>query len=84
MKYLGIEPLKPKIAVFDFTSCEECELQLLNKEETLGNFLNVIEIVRFREAPSSSSDDYDIALIEGAVSRNNEVKRLKVIPGYLP
>jgi len=65
--------------VFDFTSFEGCELQLLNKEETLGDFLNAIEIVRFRGATSSSSDDYGIALIEGVVSRNDEVKRLEKI-----
>ncbi len=79
MKYLGIEAKKPKIAIFDFTSCEGCELQLVNKEETLADFLNAVEIVRFREASSSYSDDYDIALIEGSVSRNDEVKRLKKI-----
>jgi sulfhydrogenase subunit delta len=79
MKYLGIEPQKPKIAIFDFTSCEGCELQLVNKEETLADFLNAVQIVRFREASSSYSDDYDIALIEGAVSRNDEVKRLEKI-----
>lgn len=79
MKYLGIEPRKPKIAVFDFTSCEGCQLQLINKEETLPDFLNAIEIVNFREASSAASDDYDIALIEGAISRNDEVKRLMKI-----
>jgi len=79
MKYLGIEPQKPKIAVFDFTACEGCELQLVNKEETLADFLAAIEVVNFREASSASSDDYDIALIEGSVSRNDEVKRLTKI-----
>jgi coenzyme F420-reducing hydrogenase gamma subunit len=79
MKYLGIEPQKPKIAVFDFTSCEGCQLQLVNKEDTLVDFLNAIEIVAFREASSTMSDDYDIAFIEGAISRNDEVKRLKKI-----
>ena len=24
MKYLGIKPNKPKVAVFDFTGCEGC------------------------------------------------------------
>lgn len=79
MKYLGIEQKKPKIAVFDFTSCEGCQLQLVNKEETLADFLNAVEIVNFREASSAKSDDYDVALIEGAVSRNDEVKRLTAI-----
>lgn len=76
MKYLGIEPNKPKIAVFDFTCCEGCELQLANKEETLGAFLQAVEVVNFREVSSSRSDDYEIALIEGAISRSDEVERL--------
>jgi coenzyme F420-reducing hydrogenase gamma subunit len=79
LKYLGIKPLKPKIAVFDFTCCEGCELQLANKEDTLLDFLSLLEIVNFREVSSDKSDDYDIALIEGSISRKDEVERLKKI-----
>ncbi|NVM57540.1 MAG: hypothetical protein HWN51_05415, partial [Desulfobacterales bacterium] len=43
------EPKKPKIAVFDFTGCEGCELQLVNKEETVIDFLHAIEVINFRE-----------------------------------
>jgi sulfhydrogenase subunit delta len=76
MKYLGIEPLKPKVAVFDFTCCEGCELQLANKEETLVDFLGAIEVVNFREISSEKRDDYEIAMIEGCVSRSDEIERL--------
>ena len=79
MKYLGIEPYRPRMAVFDFTSCEGCELQLANKEETLVPFLEAIEVVSFREVSSAHSDDYEIALIEGAITRDDEVARLKRI-----
>lgn len=79
MKYLGIEPRKPRVAVFDFTSCEGCQLQLMNGEEHLADFLNAVEIVSFREASSSVSDRYDIAFVEGSVSRNDEVLRLQKI-----
>lgn len=79
MKYLGIEPVIPKIAVFDFTGCEGCELQLTNKEETLGAFLSAVNIRNFREVTSEKFDDYDIAFIEGAVTRQDEVERLKKI-----
>src|SRR5512147_2599916 len=79
MKYLGIEPNRPRIAVFDFTSCEGCELQLANKEETLAEFLSAIKIVKFREVSSADEGEYDIALIEGAISRSDEVERIRTI-----
>lgn len=76
MKYLGIEPCRPRIAVFDFTGCEGCQLQLANKEETLADFLGAVNIVAFREISSVAAAEYDIALIEGAISRADEVERL--------
>jgi sulfhydrogenase subunit delta len=79
MKYLGIGLKRPRIAVFDFTSCEGCELQIANKEQTLVDFLKLLEVVNFREVTTARSDDYDIALIEGSCSRADEVERLKKI-----
>jgi len=79
VKYLGIDPARPRVAVFDFTSCEGCELQLANKEETLVDFLKSVEVVNFREVSSEASDRYDVALIEGAITRADEVARLKAV-----
>ena len=79
MKYLGIDPQKVRIGVFDFTGCEGCELQLANKEESLLDFLSLLEIVNFREVSSDRGDDYDVALIEGNISRADEIERLKDI-----
>ena len=79
MRYLGIEPQRPKVAVFDFTSCEGCELQLVNKEDTLVPFLKAVEVVNFREAITNRSDAYDVALVEGCVSRADEIDRLRQI-----
>jgi sulfhydrogenase subunit delta len=79
MKYLGIEPERPRIAVFDFTGCEGCELQLANKEATLVDFLNAIEVVKFREVSSADHGEYDIVLIDGSITRNDEVERLQQI-----
>ena len=79
MRYLGIEPKKPRIGVFDFTGCEGCSLQLANKEETLVPFLGAIELAEFREVSSARNGDCDIALIDGCTSRYDEVERLKKI-----
>ncbi|MDP8237284.1 MAG: hypothetical protein P9M08_12955 [Candidatus Erginobacter occultus] len=79
MKYLGIEPEKIKIGSFDFTCCEGCQLQLANKEDTLVDFLALLDVVNFREISSHRGEDYDIALIEGSITRADEVERLKKI-----
>jgi coenzyme F420-reducing hydrogenase gamma subunit len=79
MRYLGIEPVRPRVGVFDFTGCEGCELQLANKEETLADFLGAIRIVTFREISSEVAVDCDVALIEGAITRSDEVERLRAI-----
>lgn len=79
MKYLGIEPNKPRVAVFDFTGCEGCELQLVNKEKTLIDFLSAIEVKVWREASSAQDHHYDVALIEGAITRDDEVERIETI-----
>ncbi len=82
MKYLGIDLRKPRIGVFDFTGCEGCELQLTNKEETLIDFLSLVEVINFRVVSSHESCDYDIALIDGAISREDEVDRLKTVRSH--
>ncbi len=79
MKYLGIERTRPRVAVFDFTGCEGCELQLANREDTLVAFLSAIDVVNFREISSEASDDYDVALLDGCITRSDEVTRLRQI-----
>jgi sulfhydrogenase subunit delta len=79
MKYLGIEPNRPRVAVFDFTGCEGCQLMLTNKEETLADFLGAVRIVCCRELSSFDEGEYDIALIDGAITRADEVERLRAI-----
>ncbi|MBN1628086.1 MAG: NADH:ubiquinone oxidoreductase [Deltaproteobacteria bacterium] len=71
--------MKPKVAVFDFTCCEGCELQILNCEEELADLLSALDFVEFREAMTEKADYYDIAFIDGACSRKSEMARLKDI-----
>ena len=70
---------KPRVAIFDFTGCEGCELQILNCEDELLDILGLIEIVNFREAMTEASDDYDIALIDGGITTPSDVERIKAI-----
>ncbi len=79
MKYLGIPLEKPKVGFFGFTGCEGCQLQIANKEETLGDLLGAIEVMNFRLISSDKDDGYDIAFVEGSVTTEDEVTRLKKI-----
>ncbi|NLT75917.1 MAG: cytochrome B, partial [Planctomycetes bacterium] len=70
---------KPKIAIFDFACCEGCQLQLVNLEEELLDLIGVADVVEWREAMSEKSDEYDIAIIEGSITRLEDEERLKLI-----
>ncbi len=71
--------MKPKVAFFDFASCEGCQLQVVNLEESIIDLMEIVDIVSFREAVKEHSDDYDIAFIEGSIARPMDEKRLKEI-----
>jgi sulfhydrogenase subunit delta len=70
---------KPKVAFFDFASCEGCQLQIVNLEEDLLKVLGAVDVVSFREAMKEHSDDYDIAFVEGSITRRSDEARIKEI-----
>lgn len=71
--------MKPRVAIFDFACCEGCQLQILNMEEELLELLTVIDPVEWREAMSDQSEDYDIAIVEGSITREQDAGRLRAI-----
>ncbi|MDD4308356.1 MAG: hypothetical protein PHU53_06075, partial [Thermoplasmata archaeon] len=71
--------MKPKVAIFDFASCEGCELQIANLEEDILEIVERVDIVSFREVMKEHSDVYDIAFVEGSVNRPIDAERLKDI-----
>lgn len=73
--------MKPRVAVFAFTSCEGCSLQMLSLEDELPDVLDAVEFVNFREAMDDKREDYDIAMIDGAITRPHEVEELREIRG---
>jgi coenzyme F420-reducing hydrogenase gamma subunit len=79
LSYLGVPLARPKVGFFELSSCEGCQLQLLNNEATLLDFLNLVEVVHFREGMSERGDNYDIAFVEGSVTRKDEIARLTAI-----
>jgi len=70
---------KPRVAFFDFACCEGCQLTVLSIGLPLIDVLKHVDIVTWREAMSEKSDEYDIAIIEGAINRDSDVPRLKKI-----
>lgn len=72
---------KPKLAFFDFTDCEGCQLQIANMGQTLIELTSLVDIVRFREIMSEQGEDYDVAVVEGAITTDNDVQRIKKIRG---
>lgn len=70
--------MKPKVAFFSFTSCEGCQLMFLNLEDQFLDILSEVEIVNFREAMKEVlSDEYDIAMIEGSITRPSDAEEAK-------
>ena len=70
---------KPKIAFFDFTSCEGCQLTVVDSLQTHPELLQAVEIVQFREAMTEKGEDYLVAFIEGSCTRESDEARLRKI-----
>jgi coenzyme F420-reducing hydrogenase gamma subunit len=71
---------KPKLAVWKFTSCDGCQLSILNLEEELLSLPDSIEISHFLEASSAAVEGpYDLSIVEGSVSTPEEEERIREI-----
>jgi sulfhydrogenase subunit delta len=70
---------KPKIAFFEFTSCEGCQLTVIDSLQDHPELLEAVEIVNFREAISERGQDYQVVFIEGSCSRPSDEDKIKAI-----
>lgn len=72
---------KPRIAFFDFASCEGCQIEFTNYGDAATlELLNHVDIVEFREAMTETTDArIDIALVEGSFTREADRARLQEI-----
>ncbi len=69
--------VKPKLGVFKFSSCDGCQLSILDAEDELLAIANSVEIRDFLEATSATAGaPYDVALVEGSISTPEEVERI--------
>ncbi len=83
---LRVSP-RPRLAVHKFSSCDGCQLSILDCEEELLDLAGAVEIVYFAEASSDlGSGPFDVAFVEGSVSIPEEVRRtqeIRAATGYL-
>ncbi len=71
---------KPTLAVFKFSSCDGCQLQLLNLEDELLTLVGAVEIAYFLEARRRVlPPPYDIGLVEGSISTPEEERRIRQV-----
>lgn len=68
---------KPTVAVYKFSSCDGCQLSLLNLEDELLDLAGAVEIAYFLEARRRVlPGPYDVGLVEGSVTSPHEVERI--------
>jgi coenzyme F420-reducing hydrogenase gamma subunit len=66
------EPLA-KLAVWKFTSCDGCQLSLLDCEEELMSLCQIVQIASFAELTKQKVEGpYDISLIEGSITTKRD------------
>ena len=71
---------KPRVAVHKFSSCDGCQLALLNLGEGLLNLAEQVQFVHFVEmGPVDEDAEVDIALVEGSISTAEEAERIRAV-----
>jgi len=74
------EKKRPKLAVWKFSSCDGCQLSLLDCEDELLALTDHIEIANFPEASRAVvKGPYDLSLVEGSISTPHDVERIQQV-----
>ncbi len=72
--------MKPRLAVWKFSSCDGCQLTLLDCEDELLGIAEAVDIVYFLEATRNQGPPpYDVSLVEGSISTPHEAEKIKEI-----
>jgi sulfhydrogenase subunit delta len=71
---------RPTLAVWKFSSCDGCQLSLLDCEDELLAIAEGIEIAYFPEATSGEVEGpYDVSLVEGSVTTPHDLQRIQEV-----
>ena len=72
-------PKKPVLGVFSFTCCAGCEFSILFLDQIMA-LLNQFDVQYFHLIKEKNREaQYDLAVIEGAISSKREIEKLKRI-----
>jgi sulfhydrogenase subunit delta len=68
----------PRLAIWKFSSCDGCQLQILDCEDELLTLAGAVEIAHFLEASSHvARGPYDLSLVEGSIASPTDVARIQ-------
>lgn len=68
---------RPKLAVWKFSSCDGCQLSLLDCEDELLAVAGAVDIAYFPEATRRVvKGPYDVSLVEGSITTPEEAERI--------
>ena len=69
---------KPRVAIFDLTSCDGCQVEIVNLEDHILDLVSQIDLVNFRIAKEvKEKGPYDVAIVEGSVSTEKEAEKIR-------
>lgn len=73
-------PRRPKIAVWKFTSCDGCQMSLLDCEDELLALAERVQLAYFPEATRAElRGPYDLSLVEGSITTPHEAERIREV-----
>ena len=73
---------RPTLAVWKFSSCDGCQLSLLDCEDELLALAGAVHIASFPEASSAVvRGPYDLSLVEGSIATRHDAERIHDVRG---
>jgi len=71
---------KPRLAVWKFSSCDGCQLSLLDCEDELLTIAGAVDIAYFPEATRAVlKGPYDVSLVEGSITTPHDEQRIHAV-----
>jgi coenzyme F420-reducing hydrogenase gamma subunit len=71
---------KQKLAVWKFSSCDGCQLSLLDCEDELLALADRLQIAYFLEATSAVGEGpYDVSIVEGSITTAHDAERIREV-----